>query len=32
MKRFTDWLLIGAGFALGACVIWYVIWPWIRSW
>jgi hypothetical protein len=32
MKRFADAVLWGAGVVLGACIIWFVIWPWIRSW
>lgn len=32
MKQFTTALVYGAGFALGACIVWFVIWPWIRSW
>lgn len=32
MKQFTAAVLYGAGLALGACIVWFVVWPWIRSW
>ena len=31
MKRFGDAMLWGAGVALGVCIIWFVVWPWIQS-
>ena len=32
MKQFTTALMYGVGFVLGGCIIYFVIWPWIRSW
>ena len=32
MKRFAEAAVYGAGLALGVCVMWFVVWPWIKSW
>jgi len=32
MKSFGNAIIYGAGLVLGGCIIYFVIWPWIRSW
>ena len=32
MKRFLDYLIVGAGLAFGACFVYFILWPWVRSW
>jgi hypothetical protein len=32
MKSFSGAVVWGAGVALGACIVWFIVFPWIRSW
>ena len=31
MKQIGNAILLGVGFTLGACLVYFVVWPWIRA-